>query len=419
MLWPSDNGLFFMFKPVQASTLMGQTTFSKNKICGVLAISLSGMVHAETATTLATAPASIAQVTPAYQPTTPESCITLESNAERLDCYDAFFKRPATPVAQQAVVEKIQTENQTATAASVASDSPKSLGILQSINPREWFRAAAPYDPTISLLDRRWELSHTAKLGTFHLKSYKPSYILPVFVTGNVNDLPASPNPENQVSETEDISRVEGKFQLSLKTKAMEGVFGDYGDLWLGYTQSSRWQLYNAGNSRPFRETNYEPEASLIFGTNYNLFGLNGRLLGLSLNHQSNGRELPFSRSWNRAIVNVGFERDNFALMLRPWYRIPDSDSHKDDNPDIENYIGRGDLQAFYKYKQQEFSLMLRHSLKGGKDNHGAVQFDWAFPINGSLRGYFQLFDGYGESLIDYNHRATYVGVGVSLLNWY
>ena len=32
---------------------------------------------------------------------------------------------------------------------------------------------------------------------------------------------------------------------------------------------------------------------------------------------------------------------------------------------------------------------MLRHSLKGGDDSHGAVQFDWAFLISGKLRGHF------------------------------
>jgi hypothetical protein len=35
------------------------------------------------------------------------------------------------------------------------------------------------------------------------------------------------------------------------------------------------------------------------------------------------------------------------------------------------------------------------------------------------MRGYMELFKGYGESMIDYNHNATYLGVGVSLLDWY
>jgi phospholipase A1 len=43
----------------------------------------------------------------------------------------------------------------------------------------------------------------------------------------------------------------------------------------------------------------------------------------------------------------------------------------------------------------------------------------WSFPVAGNLRGYLEIFNGYGESLIDYNHRATYLGLGVSLLDWY
>ena len=369
-----------------------------------------------------------------YQPASPEACVSLESSVERLNCYDSFYNKPATTAAATVGITPDQVAKPSASkgaSAVVLKDQPVALetkaaadgeyssnDVLAKINPLDWAGKAPKFDPTVSLLDRRWELSESAKLGTFHIRAYKPIYVLPVFYATSDNNEPTSPNPDNRSTTSQDNKHMEGKFQLSLKTKAMEGVFGDYGDLWLGYTQSSHWQLYNGEKSRPFRETNYEPEASLIFKTNYNLFGLNGRLLGISLNHQSNGRSLPLSRSWNRAILNVGFERDNFALMLRPWYRFQEADKDND-NKDIEDYIGRGDLQAFYKYKEHEFSMMLRHSLKGGDKSHGAVQLDWAFPISNALRGYVQVFDGYGESLIDYNHRATYIGLGVSLLNWY
>ena len=141
-------------------------------------------------------------------------------------------------------------------------------------------------------------------------------------------------------------------------------------------------------------------------------------MLGLTLNHQSKGRSDPLSRSWNRVILNLGFERDDFALMLRPWYRIEEG-SADDNNPDITDYVGRGDLTAFYRWKEHDFSLMLRHSLKGGDNSHGAVQFDWTFPISGKLRGQVQLFDGYGESLIDYNWNQTTVGAGVAINDGY
>ena len=230
--------------------------------------------------------------------------------------------------------------------------------------------------------------------------------------------MPDSPNPDNAVSDELDLSDIEAKFQMSLKTKALENLIGDNGDIWLGYTQSSRWQVYNDDDSRPFRETVYEPEAILTFRTNYELFGWKGRLLGVGLNHQSNGRSLPLSRSWNRVIGHVGFERENWTLMIRPWWRLGEG-KRKDDNPDILDYMGRGDVQLVHVRGDHQFALMLRPSNVDGDRSLGAAQFDWSFKFIGGLRAHLQLYNGYGESLIDYNHRATYIGFGFSLLDWY
>ena len=371
---------------------------------GVLSLSVIMLSSAYTA---AYAQDPVEKISPA----SPEACVGLESNADRLACYDAVFKVPATEVKPK-VAEPVLVKQ--AAAKQEPQSSEKQGGSFSNL-----FALEGPkIDPNQSLLDKRWELSPDSKLGTWNIRAYKPVYLLPVFWSSKKNEFPDSPNPRNTVDEDQNLKSTEAKFQISLKTKAVENLFGDNGDLWVGYTQSSRWQVYNEDESRPFRETNYEPEASLMFRTNYEILGLNARLLGITLNHQSNGRSDPLSRSWNRAILNLGFERDNFALMIRPWYRF-DENAKDDNNPDIKDYVGRGDITAFYRKDDHDFSLMLRHSLKDGDDSHGAVQFDWSFPIHGKLRGQFQLFDGYGESLIDYNHRATYVGLGVSLLNWY
>lgn len=42
----------------------------------------------------------------------------------------------------------------------------------------------------------------------------------------------------------------------------------------------------------------------------------------LGLNHQSNGRGQQYSRSWNRVMGGAIFERGEYAVMLRPWWRL-------------------------------------------------------------------------------------------------
>jgi phospholipase A1/A2 len=329
------------------------------------------------------------------------ACTAIESDAQRLACYDHATGRVNLVTAHK------------------RSDVTSSSLFRHDRNPGQAATAANPDVATpLSLLDSRWELAPESKLGTYNVRGYKPVFLMPLFATSDQNERPRSPNPLNTATSAERLENVEAKFQLSFKTKLWQDVFGDAGDLWLGYTQSSRWQVYNNHASRPFRETNYEPEAMLMFDTHYPLLGWEGRLLGIGINHQSNGRSNPLSRSWNRVIADVGFERDGWTVVLRPWWRIPESGSD-DNNPDISDYMGRGEMQIVREWNGQEFGLLLRHSLRGGSRSHGAGQFTWSFPIAGNLRGYMELFQGYGESLIDYNHDATYLGLGVSLLDWY
>ena len=268
-----------------------------------------------------------------------------------------------------------------------------------------------------SLLGQAWELDPEERGRILRIRPYKPVYVLPFFRANQPNHHPNSPAAEHSASYTA-LGTTEAKLQISLKSKLYEDLLGRNSDLWFGYTQTSRWQVYTGADSRPFRETNHEPEAMLVWRTDYTLGGWRGRFAALGINHQSNGRALPFSRSWNRIIGTLAFEKADWTVTLRPWWRIKE-DRNTDDNPDIESYLGRADLQIVHRMKRHQFSLLLRHNLEGGSSSRGAIQVDYAFPIAGELRGHLQWFSGYGESMIDYNHRATYYGLGVSLLEWY
>ena len=259
----------------------------------------------------------------------------------------------------------------------------------------------------------RWELDPGTQHDPFSIRPHKQSYLLAARYTTDVNNQPSSPT-QGTFPQSLGYINTEVKFQFSFKLKAIE--VKERFDLWLGYTQLSFFQMYNKSKSAPFRETNYAPELMGVFHTNYDVLGLKGRFINLGLLHESNGRQDPLSRSWNRIYAQFGFERGGFGLMIRPWYRIRE-DWTDDNNPDITNYMGVGDIVATYATGGHFFSLVLRSNLNFW-NFHGAAQADWSFPLYRQLKGYVQVFTGYGESLIDYNHYQTTVGAGFLLFNW-
>jgi phospholipase A1 len=308
-----------------------------------------------------------------------DACAATDDDAARLRCYDeAAGYRPKAPVSTTA--STVDSQDQ----------------------PRK--------EP--SYLSKKWQLDAESRKNRLSIVPYRDNYLLPYTYNFTQN---------KQVYETVDpgmdIQETEAKFQLSVKVKLWESILGTKTDIWFGYTHLSFWQAYNTAFSSPFRETNYEPEILLNYRTDTDIFGLmKNRFIQVGLNHQSNGRGEPLSRSWNRIVANFGFERDAFNLILKTWARIPEN-SDNDNNPDITSYLGYGEIVMGYHWTDYAVAATFRNNLRFD-ENRGALQLDVSFPLIKHISGYVQYFVGYGESLIDYNHFTNRIGVGVMVKDW-
>lgn len=241
------------------------------------------------------------------------------------------------------------------------------------------------------------------------LTPHRPNYVLPLAYNTSPNEAVY----RGTSGEDADIDNTEVKFQISLKYLLFNDIYKGMGDFYIAYTNLSYWQAYNDEESSPFRDTNHEPEAWLQFDTNWEFLGIKSRLIQLGIWHQSNGRSEPLSRSWNRLYANFIFEKDNLVFSIKPWWRIPEDDED-DDNSDIQKYLGYGEFRAAYKWEDHTFSMMLRNNLRSS-GNKGALELGWSFPLYRKLKGYVQYFNGYGQTILDYNDSANTLGAGLLL----
>lgn len=244
---------------------------------------------------------------------------------------------------------------------------------------------------------------------------YQPTYILPITYAHSPNRTPYSPRLDPEAYD-HDPQNSEAKYQISFRVPLLTGVLDDRTTLWFGYTQKSFWQVYNTRASAPFRETNYEPELFLRYHLDYELGP--GRLTAATLgfNHQSNGQSEPRSRSWNRIKGSVIYTYDRWLFSVSPWYRLPES-SDSDDNADIERYLGHAEYLTVYKWRDNHtFSARMLNNLRS--DNKTSIEIGYSFPIGKTLKGFVQYYNGYGESLIDYNVRMNRIGIGIMLNDW-
>ena len=230
--------------------------------------------------------------------------------------------------------------------------------------------------------------------------------------------------PENLLPYKKYENHLEAEYQLSFQKILTYNLLGWNEYINFAYTQQSWWKIYD--ESSPFRETNYTPELFMVLPTpDYIDDEFNLKALKFGYRHQSNGREGYASRSWNRLFLATLWQWDSLFMRVEGWYRIPEDKKSEDfyngtnpnasgdDNPDIVDYIGYGEIELNYLYGKQQFHLLLRNNLDFN-DNKGAVQFDYMVPFlnSSNVFWYAKIFNGYGESLIDYDRSVTKISIG-------
>ncbi len=271
-----------------------------------------------------------------------------------------------------------------------------------------------PLAPPAAALDKRLAAERSAASQPFSILAHKPNYILGAAYNqrGWDGSLVQQLDPDYLNDD------VEIQFQFSFKVPLAIDLFDGRMDIFTAYTNRSFWQAYNGENSAPFRETNHEPELWVQFRNDWKIWGLTNRLNTVGLVHQSNGRAELLSRSWNRMYANFIFAREGFALSVKPWIWLDRNDKNSD-NPDIDDYLGHGEIRAAWDHNGHVLSTMVRNQLES-RFERGAVELGWSFPVFDYpyLKGYVQYFYGYGESLIDYDRRVNRLGIGISITDW-
>ncbi len=250
----------------------------------------------------------------------------------------------------------------------------------------------------------------------------------PATASSRANDILSAPN-EPALSANEPMYFVAGnsggitaRFQFSFKYRIFDSDgapvawLPPLSRLHFGYTQGAIWDL--GAESKPFRDTSYRP--SLFLQEKTGGQGLMPDLLRAGYEHESNGKDGVNSRSIDTLFAQpvwLAAFSDGRTLIFAPkFYGYLD----KDDNPDIQHY--RGYVDWNFRYGREDgwlLSTQLRHAAAG----RGSAQFDISFPLRKPIFArtggflHFQLFKGYGESLLDYNlERSTQARVGFSIV---
>ncbi|MCQ9373475.1 phospholipase A [Methyloversatilis sp. XJ19-13] len=203
------------------------------------------------------------------------------------------------------------------------------------------------------------------------------------------------------------------RFQLSFKFRlfdpdgwATEIPVGELlTGLHFGYTQTSIWDW--SSDSKPFRDTVYKPSFFYEFGPYRQIGSRHTFTAQAGYEHQSNGRDADESRSIDTLFAKPSWRWDlDHNTHVGASLKVFDYTDRDPTNRDISRYRGYALLGV--EVGNDDGWLLKAESYPGSQ---GSLQVDLSYRLKRLLIAdagaggflHFQYFNGYGESLVDYN----------------
>ena len=198
------------------------------------------------------------------------------------------------------------------------------------------------------------------------------------------------------------------KFQISIAQKLTRSVLPWHTYIFLMYTQKTFWNVFE--KSLPMHDLNFNPG----IGWSKPFFNKDRYVgkLTLLLEHESNGRDSIQSRSWNRISIGGSVLIDPWIMVYgKVWIPIIDGQN----NRDILNYCGIYQTGVEIATLDRKFIWDITFvKRKGWNLNFNTIfEFSWRFHKKSNQYFFQQYYNGYGESLLDYNQFHSRLRAGI------
>lgn len=198
------------------------------------------------------------------------------------------------------------------------------------------------------------------------------------------------------------------KFQISIAQRLTNATlpWGTY--LYLFYSQKCFWNVLE--NSMPMTDLNFNPG----IGLTKPLFVKNRYVgkLSLIIEHESNGRDSIWSRSWNKVSLAANILVDpNLMVAGKVWIPIIDGMNNKD----ILDYCGlyQVSVQAISDNRKFTGSVTLVKRRGWNLNYNTIIELAYRFSLKSNQYFFLQYYNGYGEGLLDYKQFHSQLRVGI------